>query len=79
ATLVDDHDSKTPYRRWRELHHEVCHVLGFALPERQAPADRYRSWEDEPLDLPLCPELWVDEAWPPCKLAPTFRGRAVPV
>ena len=23
ATLVDDHDSKTPYRRWRELHHEV--------------------------------------------------------
>lgn len=77
VTFVDDHDPKKSYRKWRELHHEVCHVLGFELPERSS--SRVSAWEEASLDLPLCPELWVDEAWPPCKLAPTFRGRVVPV
>ncbi|CAE7869018.1 COMT [Symbiodinium necroappetens] len=77
VTFVDDHNPKKAYRKWQELHHEVCHVLGFELPAWRL--RRKSAWEEAALDLPLCPELWVDEAWPPCKLAPSFRGRVVPV
>eukprot|EP00930_Biecheleria_cincta_P014261 TRINITY_DN12355_c0_g1_i1.p1 TRINITY_DN12355_c0_g1~~TRINITY_DN12355_c0_g1_i1.p1 ORF type:complete len:1480 (+),score=289.63 TRINITY_DN12355_c0_g1_i1:71-4510(+) len=70
VVLVDDNDPGSAYRRWRRWLQEVCHVLGFAMP------DQDRVWDD----LPLCPELWVDEAWPPStSSAPTVNGRAVPV
>ncbi|CAK9082122.1 unnamed protein product [Durusdinium trenchii] len=37
-------------------------------------------WQEEPLDLPAgCPELWIDEGWPPYKASPMVHGRTMPV
>lgn len=69
VVLVSENDPGSPYRQWRRWLQEVCHVLGFAKP------DHGHSWEE----LPICPELWVDEAWSPSTSAPTANGRALPL
>ncbi|CAJ1379285.1 unnamed protein product [Effrenium voratum] len=70
-------DEPTPHRKLRDMQHEVCHVLGFALQDSHHESSG--RWEDRPLDLPLCPELWIDEGWPPTRVLPTVQGRAMPV
>lgn len=69
VVLVSDNDPGSAYRQWRRWLQEVCHVLGFAMP------DQDHTWEE----LPNCPELWVDEAWSPSSSAPTTNGRALPL
>eukprot|EP00435_Cladocopium_sp_Y103_P023535 s353_g5.t1 len=86
--LVDDFQ-KTKHAALRNSLHEVCHVLGFALPAQDmstsCAADsrrsaRFSEWEElSTNDDLLCPELWVDEGWPPYKALPTVHGRTMPV
>eukprot|EP00931_Biecheleriopsis_adriatica_P047107 TRINITY_DN27132_c0_g1_i1.p1 TRINITY_DN27132_c0_g1~~TRINITY_DN27132_c0_g1_i1.p1 ORF type:complete len:1505 (-),score=312.51 TRINITY_DN27132_c0_g1_i1:55-4569(-) len=73
VVFVDELSPSSLYRRWRRLQHETCHVLGFTLPEQ------LHNQEQTGANLLLCPELWVDEAWPPMTAAPTLHGRAVPL
>lgn len=73
--LVGEGQSGVPgeHRKWRAWLDEVCRVFGFSVEGDDA----------EPLGESVgpqlaCPELWVDQAWPPGSLtsAPAPRGRS---
>jgi len=73
VVLIDDQATK--HLKLRVVLHEACHVLGFAL---DSPAAVTSDWELQSHEL-LCPELWIDEGWPPYKALPMVQGRTMPV
>ncbi|CAE8659495.1 unnamed protein product [Polarella glacialis] len=84
---VDDRDPHSTYRLWRGWLREACHVLGFEVAEREQsrPSGQKNTREDfggewaASYSAPSCPELWVDEAWPPSMVAGVTKSRAVPL
>lgn len=67
--LVESH-GRGAYGHWMAMLQEVCQVLGIdqappSTDELGAPMNSGVATKV------LCPELWVDEAWPPTPLAPS--------
>eukprot|EP00931_Biecheleriopsis_adriatica_P039576 TRINITY_DN22626_c0_g1_i2.p1 TRINITY_DN22626_c0_g1~~TRINITY_DN22626_c0_g1_i2.p1 ORF type:complete len:1419 (-),score=283.99 TRINITY_DN22626_c0_g1_i2:74-4249(-) len=65
--VTQEHRPKALYRKWLARLDEACRVLGFR-PSGRAEVDQE--------DQPTCPELWVDEAWPPSPLTPREKRNA---
>ena len=73
--LLSSEDAKAmlpQYRKWHAWLSEVCKVLGFSIEEQSHVDERPEQPDSKDAGLPqlmkrelLCPELWVDEAWPP--------------
>lgn len=79
---VEEEDARSPYRHWRTILHESCFILGYITGDEPPSAIGAGAWSPGMGKLeehPACPDLWVDEGWPPNKNAPAVDGRLIPV
>ncbi|CAE8603378.1 unnamed protein product [Polarella glacialis] len=61
------------HRKWLSWLEEACRVLGFEPPGE----GEEETWQNSTTSA-VCPELWVDEVWPPSPLTPREK-RSSPV
>eukprot|EP00929_Paragymnodinium_shiwhaense_P000442 TRINITY_DN100684_c0_g1_i1.p1 TRINITY_DN100684_c0_g1~~TRINITY_DN100684_c0_g1_i1.p1 ORF type:complete len:1310 (-),score=269.55 TRINITY_DN100684_c0_g1_i1:17-3946(-) len=78
-----------PGSKWQDWLQETCYVLGFDLVEQKTSprlsahgfSSKIRAMKSrQQRQTPLCPELWVDTAWPPTSLehgADASQGKPV--
>eukprot|EP00929_Paragymnodinium_shiwhaense_P018525 TRINITY_DN12934_c1_g1_i1.p1 TRINITY_DN12934_c1_g1~~TRINITY_DN12934_c1_g1_i1.p1 ORF type:complete len:1458 (-),score=346.81 TRINITY_DN12934_c1_g1_i1:114-4487(-) len=79
--LLVDVGAAMPYSKWLGMLQEVCGVLGFAVLQPPSPEQDAFPGAAELEGKPqgVCPEMWVDIAWPPSPLLPPMKHHPSPV